>query len=142
MLNGTATTGFASEMHVASEFAKLGYVVSLPLTSCRYDWIVDTGSKLYRVQVKTARIEHGSPDGIKSKQRYSVYLSGKWKAANNTRRKPYTPGDFDYLCVVCGEDVYVIPVAELVQGYTLTKSVRPAQPGSKYARFKHAFSLA
>lgn len=41
-----------------SHYVKLGYIVSIPFTvSSKYDLIIDTGSELRRVQVKTSTFE-------------------------------------------------------------------------------------
>jgi PD-(D/E)XK endonuclease len=56
----TTSKGAISELIVAAELARRGYRVSLPLTrGAPYDLIVDTGTALKRVQVKTGRIAHG-----------------------------------------------------------------------------------
>ena len=52
--------GEVSEGHVVAHLLKLGYSVSIPFgDNQRYDLIYDDGSRLWRVQVKTARLHRG-----------------------------------------------------------------------------------
>lgn len=52
--------GEISEGHVIAHLLKLGYSVSMPFgDNQRYDLILDDGERLWRVQVKTARLQRG-----------------------------------------------------------------------------------
>lgn len=53
--------GEISEGHVIAHLLKLGYSVSMPFgDNQRYDLIWDDGERLWRVQVKTARLVNGA----------------------------------------------------------------------------------
>jgi hypothetical protein len=59
MYNNTKTKGDISEAVVAAELLKLGFSISKPFGDNQpYDLIVDTKSKLLKVQIKTASIRN------------------------------------------------------------------------------------
>jgi hypothetical protein len=56
----TNSKGEISEGHVIAYLLKRGYAVSIPFgNNQRYDLILDDGDRLWRVQVKTARMRAG-----------------------------------------------------------------------------------
>lgn len=105
--------GEISEAFVLARLIELGYPVALPFgNNQRYDFIVDDGGFLSRVQVKTGRLYRGavgfptcSTNGFTGEQR--GYL-----------------GEADEFLVYCPEtnEVYRIPVADC--GPTKTASLR------------------
>lgn len=106
---------------VAAACALRGLVISWPLEPAVYDLLVDTGSGVHRVQVKTT----------------TWRLNGAW-ACKITHREGgstawYTKQEIDYFGIVDGgQDVYMIPV-EVVDG-TGTIIVR------RYDRYRIALS--
>ena len=50
----TNIVGTITELKCITYFLELGYTVSVPQNPCRYDFIIDTGDKLLKVQVKTS----------------------------------------------------------------------------------------
>ena len=116
----------AAEFRVAWKFSENGYVVSSPLVPVPYDWIVDTGDKLYRVQVKigTYQSRRMKKDGWGDRPGYMVELCRLRGTRRSSRRVPYLTTEFDYLCVVCGEDIFVIPSSVLHSEVKLGSMVR------------------
>lgn len=117
---------FSSEMLTAHRFAKEGYNISLPFVPTRYDLIVDTGEKLYRIQVKRAhfREQRNRPNGRGERECYAVVLDRHLSSGH----KRLGVDEFDFVSVVCTDmEMYLIPIAELHSlrgdGKTL-KSVR------------------
>ena len=47
--------GVITELKCKTYFLELGYIVSTPEVPVRYDFILDTGEKLYKIQVKTCK---------------------------------------------------------------------------------------
>jgi hypothetical protein len=89
-------------------FTRLGYIVSLPLNdSQKYDLIVDDGSSLKRVSVKTSRYKADSGS-------YYVLLKqagGSRKAATSTN---FNNTSADLLFVWCADDSrYLIPCPKI-----------------------------
>lgn len=97
-------------------FSKNGYVVSIPLTdSQEYDLIVDNGSVLQKVQVKTT----------KYKSKYGIYVcalrtcGGNRSGVNNV--KVIDKLKIDLLFVLTEEfRMYLIPCSELVASTNLS----------------------
>jgi hypothetical protein len=114
----TKAIGDRSELEVAVVLARNGYTVSKPIAdSFRYDLIIDDGAHLYRVQVKTGRLRHGS---IKVAC-YSVH----GQRAGVIRFRSYR-GEIDFLGVFCPQTggVYLIPESEMVDS-TMHLRVEP-----------------
>ena len=84
-MHHTKTNGDIAELRVAAKYIEKGCTVSRPLTDhAPYDLIVDNGSELLKVQVKSRSIRNGCV----SVQRY-------------TSNKPYEEGDIDIFAVYC-----------------------------------------
>jgi len=101
---------------------RMGFGVAKPWGERgRYDFIVDTKERLWRVQVKSAH--HASAEGG-----YTIHAHG------NDGSRPYTKDEIDLLVAyVVPEDVwYVIPV-EAFQEFTSMKLF----PSSKRRRSRH-----
>lgn len=47
--------GTLTELKCKTYFLELGYMVSTPISPVRYDFILDTGEKLLKIQVKTSQ---------------------------------------------------------------------------------------
>ena len=94
--------GNHSESIVLAAYLKEGFTVSIPFGSgASYDLLVDTGSNIYKIQVKTAWISHGV---LKYK-----CLRRQPKSKN---RRPYKESEVDFLAVYCpaNDSLYGIPM--------------------------------
>src|SRR5690606_31452350 len=90
----TKHTGDISEAFVAAELLKLGYSVSKPLgDNQRYDLVIDSGGKFYRVQSKTAVIES---NGSISFPTCSTY-------AHRGRKRENYFGQVEFIMAFCHE---------------------------------------
>lgn len=99
-------TGELSEAAFLLKAQSMGFQVAKPWgDSERYDFIVDSGGRLWRVQLKSTEVLHGR--GYEVQPIYGVY--GKGKTA-------YTEDEIDVLVVHIGpRNVwYVIPVEAFV----------------------------
>lgn len=79
----TKDIGILSELKVITELVEMGFIVSQPYgDNAPYDFIVDTGDKMLKVQVKTAqeltdgllRISLSKREGVKRLRRKPYYL--------------------------------------------------------------------
>jgi len=108
-------TGELSEAAFLLKATSIGFRVSKPWgDSERYDFIVNSGERLWRVQIKSTAVVHAR--GYEVQPLYSVYRrSGRGKAE-------YTADEIDVLVVhIRPSDVwYVIPVEALA----LAKNLR------------------
>ena len=103
----TKQKGNITEMQCALAFMKMGYKVSFPYgEDCKYDMIVDTGRKLYRVQCKTASALPNPEDGFKFKTRSVVITTQGAKTSN------YSDEEIDYFATVYEGKCYIISIED------------------------------
>ena len=94
-------TGNRSEAIVLSAYLSIGFTVSIPFGSgVSYDLLVDTGTNIFKIQVKTAWIRKG----------VIAYKSLRRQPKTEVRR-PYKDGEIDYLAVYCpaNNSLYGVP---------------------------------
>lgn len=114
--------GEAAESAFLAKAIQMGFGVSKPWgDSDRYDFVVDAGGRLWRVQVKSAY--RSTKEGG-----YTVHAFG------NENRDPYTAADVDVLVAyLVPEDAwYVVPIA----AFNRIKSMK-LFPASRRRRSKH-----
>lgn len=95
--------GEITEQQVATEFLKLGILVSKPLVqSSRYDFIVDINSVLYKIQVKTStEKEEGSY--------FEFATSTSHTNSLGTKNTSYSVNDVDFFATIHNGKCYLIP---------------------------------
>lgn len=101
--------GDLGEAIAISYFTKRGWKVSIPFSGCRYDLIVDDGSKLYLVQVKTCfKRSLGNHRGG-----YLVYL--KTRTSEKGKLKiTFLDDRIDFLFIYLGDgSMFLIPKADI-----------------------------
>lgn len=94
--------GNRSEAIVLSAYLDAGFTVSVPFgTGASYDLAVDAGSRLLKVQVKTAWISGGCV----------VYKSERRRPGSGLTRRRYERGEVDYFAAYCetNDASYVVP---------------------------------
>lgn len=99
----TNTIGAITELKCQLHFMELGYVVSVPLTPERYDFILDTGEHLYKIQVKTSHADEG---GFSFSVCSSHFVNGKVKHTH------YKDDNIDFFCTEFEGNCYLVPVSE------------------------------
>ena len=111
----TNQKGLITVMEVALYLIKLGYNVSQPLNiDSRYDFILDTGKHLLKIQVKTSHKDE-EKNNITFKCR-SVTGRGEVKHAS------YSKEEIDYFATYWDNKVYLISVDECSTQKTLRLS--------------------
>lgn len=84
--------GNRSEGIVLCAYLAEGFTVSVPFgAGASYDLIVDSGSRLIKVQVKTAWISNGCV----------IYNSERRQPGAGLPRRPYRKGEVDYFVAYC-----------------------------------------
>lgn len=134
-VRGVKRSGEIIELAFLAKVASMGFTVTKPYgDSEAYDFIVDSGSRLWRVQVKSS----GYMTGI-------AYRVGVHHLSQNQPRAQgaYTAKDIDILAVyIVPADVwYMIPVSAFSPSTSLT--FFPHIPGhdGKYEQFREAWYL-
>ena len=119
--------GNVGEARAVYEYTQRNFVVSLPLSdSDKYDMIIDDGSKLYRVQVKTSRYE--VKPGV-----FEVNLrtSGGNRVVNTIRKRQHDDYDLLFVLVTDGR-CWSIPVENLGES---GHSIRIGSPDDRFQKF-------
>lgn len=99
--------GNVSESVVISHYLKAGFIVSTPFgAGAPYDLVVDTGSVLFRAQVKTGRLRNG------------VVEFETRRTRGRARRSGYAENEADYFVIYCPQlnVVYAMKAQEGVFG--------------------------
>lgn len=99
----TNIIGTITELKCKTYFLELGYTVSTPENPARYDFILDVGDKLLKIQVKTSKA-NGERLAIATCS--SHFVNGK------TTRTNYINDNVDYFCTWFENECYLIPVQE------------------------------
>ena len=96
--------GNTSEGIVLGAYLSAGLTVSLPFgTGASYDLVVDTGLRLFKIQVKTAWISKGC----------ILYKSQRRQPGAGLTRRAYKSGEVDYFVAYCPhtDNIYAVPAA-------------------------------
>jgi hypothetical protein len=116
----TKQVGDGSEAVVLAELVDRGYSVSVPFgDNDPYDLLVDTGTDLYRVQVKTGWLEGG---------RIRFKTGSKTTRNGEPTVEDYTDEEVDVFAVRCEElgTLYWVPFSEVGSKSTYLR-VEPAE---------------
>lgn len=126
--------GTIGESEFLAKATRKGFRISKPCGTYPYDFIVDNGKTLNKVQVKTGTCYN--------KKAYSYTVSVKRKI-NKNDCQAYKSKDFDYLAayVLPLDSWYIIPIAELVsvKGIALFPHIRYSD--SKWEKYREAWGL-
>ena len=94
--------GTITELKCKTYFLELGYIVSTPETPARYDFILDCGDRLLKVQVKTSK-----SDG----EKLHFETCSSHITREGATRRTYED-KIDYFCTWFENECYLIPVEE------------------------------
>ena len=111
----TQTRGCLTEQKCFVKCLEAGYMISKPLfDNARYDFILDTGTKLLRIQVKSsAWTEDHSAFTFNGYSQHSI--------GNGNKRMKYTNKEIDYFMTEKDGQFYLYPATE--EGF-VSKSLR------------------
>lgn len=116
----TILKGCITEIKCKLYFLELGYVVSVPGKPVRYDFVLDTGNQLLRVQVKSSKVTNG----VMVLATNSTHLkNGKWT------HQTYGPDEVDFICTWVNEVCYLIPISECTGLKEKRLRFKPAKNG-------------
>ena len=99
----TNIKGVITELKCKTYFLELGYTVSTPENPTRYDFILDTGDKLLKIQVKTC---NSDGEKLNFATCSSHFVNGK------VTHTDYQNDNIDYFCTWYENECYLVPVSE------------------------------
>lgn len=124
IIDKTLIKGITTELQCMCAFIERGYQIGIPYGNCNaYDFIVDTGSKLIRMQCKSSSWYKGKHD--------CFYFSCR-RIHQNTKEvlhRTYAKADIDYFVTYFQGKCYIVPVEECGSAKILRCS--PTQNGNK-----------
>lgn len=132
-MENTLFKGTITELQCQMDFTKLGYVVSQPIVPCRYDFLVDIGNTIIKVQCKTCH-----PENEGSTIRFECRSTREVKSGEFAHRK-YTTDEIDYFYTTWQGIGYLIPVTEC----STSKSLRltQAKNNNQSVNYAHDYEL-
>lgn len=103
--SSTLTKGRITELQCLQKLLELGYIVSSPEIPCGYDFLLDIGSRILKLQVKTCRLK---------KDGKSVEFNTHSTTHNSKGyvKRIYNSGWVDYFCTFYENECYMIPFSE------------------------------
>lgn len=107
----TKQVGSVTELECITYFMKLGYNVSIPFgENSKYDFILDVGNKLLKIQCKTCRA---------GRTYNSIVISAQSHHKNSISNKVanYSVTDIDYFATFYQDNCYLIPVEICLSSY-------------------------
>ena len=104
----TIQKGVVTELQCQLDFTKLGYVVSQPITPCRYDSLVDLGNKIIKVQCKSCH----SIDDNNTAVQFECRSTRNVKQGDYSNHRKYLETEIDYFYTTYNGQGYLIPVQE------------------------------
>lgn len=107
MQKNTQYTGYLTEQKCFVKCLESGYLISKPLfDNARYDFILDTGTKLLRIQVKSSAWED------KEHTAFSFNGYSQHSTSNGNKRMKYTNKEIDYFMTEKNGIFYLYPAEE------------------------------
>lgn len=106
-LENTQIKGAITEQKCFLKCLELGFTVSKPLfDNARYDFLLDTGKNILKIQVKTSRWKDERKDAFMFNC-YSQHNTG-----NGNKRMKYTNKEIDFFMTEMENKLYLYPVPE------------------------------
>ena len=124
--------GEQGELAFLSKASSLGFALSLPYGHMqRYDFIVDGGTNVWRVQVKTT-----------THMLNGLYLVGMHHRFNQ-RARAYTASEIDFVAVYIQPEKtwYILPVREVTEHRSLLFRPKGYARRDPYAHYREAWHL-
>lgn len=101
-LSDTLIKGRITELQCLNALLSLGYVVSTPEVPYRYDFLLDTGTKILKIQVKTCR-----PSEDESYIAFNT--SSVTHNSKGYTKREYSEDTVDYFCTYYNNECYLVP---------------------------------
>ena len=105
-MSETLFKGRVTELNCLTYFLEHGYIVSTPEITCPYDFLLDTGAGIYRIQVKTSKLVKSAAGAIEFRTSSITHNS------NGYTQRVYTDKYVDYFATYWDGECYLVPACE------------------------------
>ena len=99
------TKGTITELKCITYLLELGYNVAVPQKTDRYDFILDTGTELLKVQVKACHHRH-------DKDSITFATASRRQTRDGIVNHDYRLDNIDYFCTWYDTRCYLVPVSD------------------------------
>ena len=99
------TKGTVTELKCITYLLELGYNVSVPQKQTRYDFILDIGTELLKVQVKTCNHRHGE-------EVITFATESRRQSREGIISHDYKLDGIDYFCTWFDGHCYLVPIED------------------------------
>ena len=122
----TDMKGDITELQCILAFTQRGYIVSIPYSKAKYDFIVDINGVLVKIQAKTS---HGVLSPVGTLDSFMFKTSSITVNTVRINQTSYCKRDIDYFATIYNGDCFLIAVEECGSG-TKTLRVNPPLNGN------------
>lgn len=105
-ISDTLFKGKVTELKCLTYFLEHGYIVSVPEIPCQYDFLIDTGRNIYKIQVKTSHLVKEVEGSIMFSTKSTTHNS------NGYTTRHYTENMVDFFATYWDNECYLIPFSE------------------------------
>lgn len=133
--------GSTNEVRFISKAYEKGFTASLPISPERYDLILDNGTRLLKVQIKsTSSIDKSYNSKLNTRYKISTQVGKQW---HGKQSRPYTEGDIDILAayIVPLDIWYLLPVEEISSKKGINVCPENEATKGKYEKYREAWNL-
>ena len=102
-ISNTILKGKITQQKVLTYFMELGLIISTPEVPCQYDFLLDIGHKILKLQVKTSREVDGG---------FEFNTSSVTHNSKGYTKRIYSDNMVDYFCTYYNNECYLIPFAQ------------------------------
>lgn len=121
----TNQKGDLTELYVLTAFMEHGIMVSTPYgQNSRYDLIIDVNNILYRVQIKTSKIDDDH-------SKLTFYTASSHITGKGYHKETYSSKEVDLFATYCEGKVYIVPILECEGRKQKTLRFIPPKNGQK-----------
>lgn len=104
----TQIKGALTEQKCFVKCLEMGFNISKPIfDNARYDFILDTGERLLKIQIKTS---HWTDEGHNS---FAFNCYSQHSTGNGNKRMKYTNKEIDYFMTECENIFYLFPAPDV-----------------------------
>lgn len=128
----TQFRGTITELEVATDLLKYGFIISRPLIDTRYDYLLDTGNHIYKIQVKTSC----EKDGFIEFRTCNTHTNTKGTFNRNYK------GEIDFFATFFNGNTYLVPIEECGSRTKRLRIERPKNNQEQGITYLENFTVA
>lgn len=125
----TITKGLLTELQCEKDFTTLGFIVNRPIKPCRYDYVIDLGTKFIKVQCKSSHPINELEEAIQ----FCCQSTHNPKSGIHIHRN-YEKEDVDFFYTSYNNQGYLIPIEQCSKTKVLRFSAKVPLKSMNWAK--------